>query len=99
MAAGGGSWREGRDCPVSHKLLVSPAGPSVQQAHPAWGQRAHGAGEGDPDPAAQEPAGGNERHLQLQEGGEREHRQAGPCFPYSLVIADGVSFGKQISLL
>lgn len=49
---------------------LQAAGPGVQQAQAAWRDGAHGAGQGDPDPAAQEPAGGHgwKRRGQLQEG-------------------------------
>lgn len=61
--------------------LVQHAGTGVQQAHPAWRHRARGTSQGDPDPPAQEPAGGSERrrHDHLQDGGKRQRGWLGPA--------------------
>lgn len=73
----------GRDGPTSSsgRRLLQCAGAGVQQAHSSRRVRARGARQGDPDPPAQEPAGGSERrrHGQLQERGKREQGKLGPA--------------------
>lgn len=73
----------GMDGPTSSsgRRLLQRAGAGVQQAHSSRRVRARGARQGDPDPPAQEPAGGSERrrHGQLQERGKREQGRLGPA--------------------